>query len=137
MNRIDPPSWFGEIRIDSSGVTEAEYASIQRHRGEMLATVQDEVEAYVDDPTLVFDGDEAGFPHRRRMTGTYYIARESYAAHCDPAWFQIGVVCHCLEVPKPGMDRDDDYLGLEVWLRCEPSELSRFSVFRNTDSSSI
>ena len=43
----------------------------------------------------------------------------------------------CLEKPKAGVDRDDDYLGLRVWLRCFPGRWSSFEVFRNTDSSSI
>jgi hypothetical protein len=33
-------------------------------------------------------------------------------------------------------DRAQDYLGLDVWLRCDPGKWT-FSVFRNTDSSSI
>jgi hypothetical protein len=37
----------------------------------------------------------------------------------------------------PGVDREDDYLGLEVWLKCVPGRWSSFEVFRNTDSSSI
>lgn len=71
------------------------------------------------------------------MTGEYYIGRESYIAHCDPEWFQISVFCRCLEHPRRGISRPDDYLGLEVWLRCEPGRWSSFKVFRNTDSSSI
>jgi hypothetical protein len=31
---------------------------------------------------------------------------------------------------------DDDYLGLEVWLRCDPVKWT-FDLFRNTDSSVI
>lgn len=71
------------------------------------------------------------------MTGAYYIGAESYIAHRNPAWFQINVNCHFLEHPKAGVDRDDDYLGLEVWLKRVPGRWSSFEVFRNTDSSFI
>jgi hypothetical protein len=102
-----------------------------------LKAVHREVEAYLNDPRLVFDGDADGFPHRRRLTGSYYIGGESYIAHRDPPWVQIGVMCRCLEPPKPGVVREDDYLGLEVWLRYVPGRWSTFEVFRNSDSSSI
>ena len=118
-------------------MTVAEYAAIQRHRNQLLRVVHREVEAYLNDPRLVFVGDEEGFPHRRRLTGAYYIGGESYEAHRDPALFVISVMCRCLEPPKAGVDRDDDYLGLQVWLKCEPGRWAAFEVFRNTDSSSI
>jgi hypothetical protein len=51
--------------------------------------------------------------------------------------FVVSVMCRCLEPPKACVDRDDDYLGLQVWLRCVPGRWSSFEVFRNTDSSSI
>jgi hypothetical protein len=53
-----------------------------------------------------------------------------------PTWFQVGVMCRCLaRSSRPG-EAVRDYLGLEVWLRCDPAGWS-FSVFRNTDSSVI
>jgi hypothetical protein len=104
---------------------------------EISKVIHSEVEAYLNDPRLVFDGNQEGFPHRRRLTGAYYIGSESYIAHRDPKWFQISVMCRFLEPPKPGVDREDDYLGLEVWLKCVPGRWSSFEVYRNTDSSSI
>jgi hypothetical protein len=138
MTRIEPPGWAAQPNLSISGVTVAEYAAIQRHRDKLLKAVHREVEAYMNDPRLAFDGDdEDGFPHRRRLTGSYYIGGESYVAHRNPPWFQIGVMCRCQEPPKPGLDREDDYLGLKVWLRCVPGRWVSFEVFRNTDSSSI
>ncbi len=137
MTRIEPPGWATQPDLSITAVTVAEYAAIQRHRDKLLRAVHREVEAYLNDPRLVFDGDEEGFPHRRRLTGTYYIGGESYIAHRDPDWFQISVLCRCLERPRPGVDSEDDYLGLEVWLKCVPGRWASFEVFRNTDSSSI
>jgi hypothetical protein len=85
----------------------------------------------------VFDGDEDGFPHRRRLTGSYYIGGEMYEAHADPAVIAVSIQCRCLEHPRAGMDRVGDYLGLQVWLRCYPGRWATFEVFRNTDSSVI
>lgn len=137
MTRIVPPEWATQPSLRIVSVTVREYAAMQVQRDKILRAVQREVDAYLNDPRLVFDGEEEGFPHLRRLTGAYYIARESYTAHRDPPWFQISVMCHCLEPPKPGVDREDDYLGLEVWLKCVPGRWASFDVFRNTDSSSI
>jgi hypothetical protein len=137
MKRVGPPEWATQPDLTIACVTVAEYAAIQRHRDGLLKAVHREVEAYLNDPLLYFDGDKEGFPHRGRLTGTYYIAGESYIAHREPVWFQISVKCHCLEFPRAGRAREGDYLGLEVWLKCVPGKWSRFEVFRNTDSSSI
>jgi hypothetical protein len=137
MTRIEPPDWATQPDLSITRVTVAEYAAIQRHRDRMLKVVHREVEAYLNDPRLCFDGDDEGFPHRRRLSGAYYIGGESYSAQSDPAWFQVSIMCRCLEPPKAGVDRDDDYLGLEVWLKCVPGRWESFEVFRNTDSSSI
>ena len=138
MTRIEPPAWATQPDLSITGVTVADFAAIQKHRDKMLKAVHREVEAYLNDPRLYFDGDEDGFPHRGRMTGAYYIGSESYTAHDDrPAWVQIGIMCRCLEGSKPGVDDEDDYLGLEVWLKCVAGRWATFEVFRNTDSSSI
>jgi hypothetical protein len=137
MTRIEAPEWAIQPDLSITLVTVKEYGAIQRFRDRMLKAVHQEIEAYLNDPRLYFDGDEDGFPHRVRMTGTYYIAGESYTAHKDPAWFQIEIQCRCLERPKTALDRADDYLGLDVWLKWVPHRWSRFEVYRNTDSSSI
>jgi hypothetical protein len=135
MTRIEPPEWARQPELSITGVTVAEYSAIQRHRDKLLRAVHPEVKAYLNTPGLYGEGES--FPDRLRMTGAYYIGCESYIAHRNPAWFQILVSCRCLECPKRGMDRDDDYLGLDVWLKCAPGHWSGFEVFRNTDSSSI
>jgi hypothetical protein len=137
LTRIEPPEWATQPDLSIFRVTVAEYAAIQRHRDKLLRAVHREVEAYLNDPRQVYDGDEDGFPHRHRLTGEYYIGHELYEAHADPAVFVVSIMCRCLEPPKAGVDRDDDYLGLQVWLRCFPGRWSSFEVFRNTDSSSI
>ena len=123
--------------LSITAVTVADYAAIQQHRQTMLAIVHGDVEAYLNNPDLYFDGDGEGFPHRQRLTGAYYVGGELYIGHVEPAWVQISVICRCLERPKAGLDRDDDYLGLEVWLKCVPGNWSSFELFRNTDSSSL
>lgn len=86
----------------------------------MIDVVHCEVEDYPNEEGLVYEGDAEGFPHRSRLAGTYYLGSESYIAHRDPTWFQISVMCRCLGRPKRGVDRENDYLGLEVWLKCVP-----------------
>jgi hypothetical protein len=135
MARIEPPEWARQPDLNTTAVTVAEYAAIQRHRDKLLQVVHREVEEYLNTPDLY--AEDEGFPDRLRMTGTYYVGSESYIAHRDSAWFQIGAMCRCLEYPKAGMDRQDDYLGLQVWLKCAPGRWESFEVFRNTDSSSI
>ncbi|MBY0459131.1 MAG: hypothetical protein K2V38_17485 [Gemmataceae bacterium] len=132
--RIDPPGWASQPELRADGITAGEFAAIQAHRPKLLRAVHREVTAYLNDPRLVFDGDEDGFPHLLRLTGEYYLGDESYTAHRDPDWFQIGVMCRFLE---HGDDRPDDYLGLEVWLKCVPRRWATFEAFRNTDSSVI
>jgi hypothetical protein len=137
LTRIEPPAWATQPDLRIYRVTVAEYAAIQRHRDKLLRAVHREVESYLNDPRLVFDGGEDGFPHRRRLTGSYYIGSEMYEAYADPAVFAVSIQCRCLEHPWAGMDRDGDYLGLQVWLRCFPGRWASFEVFRNTDSSVI
>ena len=135
MTRIEPPDWATQPDLSITSITVAEYRAIQRHRDKLLRFVHSEVEAYLNTPGLCGEGDS--FPDRLRMTGDYYIGAESYIAQRDPAWFQISVMCRCLEQAKAGVEREGDYLGLEVWLKCVPGRWSAFEVFRNTDSSSI
>lgn len=135
MTRIEPPEWATQPALHITAVTVAEYAAIQRHREELLRVVHREIETYLNTSGLYGEGDS--FPDRLRMTGAYYIGSEGYIAHRDPAWFQISVMCRCLESPRAAVTRDDDYLGLNVWLKCLPGKWSSFEVFGNTDSSSI
>jgi hypothetical protein len=137
MTRIEPPAWATQPEVRIEGVTVAEFAAIQKHRTKLLRAVHHEIESYLNDPRLVFTGNNDGFPHLGRLTGEYYIGGESYSAHRDPTRFQISIMCRCLERPKPGVPREDDYLGLEVWLKCLPGRWATFEVFRNTDSSVI
>lgn len=137
LTRIQPPDWAPSPYLQIDGVTDAEYEAIQLHRDELLIAVHSEVEDYLNTPELYGEGEGEGFPDRLRMTGMYYIGSEAYRAHRDSSWFQISIMCRCLEGPKVGLSRDDDYLGLEVWLKCVPGDWSSFEVFRNTDSSSI
>lgn len=135
LSRVQSPDWAPRPHSEINGLTDAEYTAIQSHRDELLDVVHQEVDDYLNTTGLYSEGE--GFPDRLRMTGTYYIGSESYLAHRDPTWFQISVMCRCLERPKDRSLREDDYLGLEVWLKCVPGRWSSFEVFRNTDSSSI
>ena len=135
LARIEPPQWAAQPGLDITGVAVTEYVAIQQQRDELLRVVDRELEEYLNTPGLYGEGES--FPDRQRLTGAYYIGSESYTAHRDPPWFQISIMCRCLEHPKAGVPREDDYLGLEVWLKCVPGQRSSFEVFRNTDSSSI
>ena len=133
--RIDPPDWATQPMLNITVITVAEYKKIQRHRDKLLQSVHREIGVYLNTPGLYGEGESSS--DRLRLTGKYYIGDESYVAHRAAAWFQISIQCRFLERPKPGMPRDDDYLGLEVWLKCVPNRWASFEVFRNTDSSSI
>jgi hypothetical protein len=135
MTRVDPPDWARQPDLRITNVTVSEYAAIQRHRDKLLRVVHREVEGYLNTPGLYGEGES--FPDRLRMTGAYYIGGESYTAYRDPACFVVSIRCRCLERPKAGLPGEDDYLGLEVWLKCVPRRWASFEVFRNTDSSSI
>ncbi len=135
LTRIAPPKWTTQPSRSITTVKVEEYSAIQQHRDKLLQTVHRAVEDYLNTPGLY--GESESFPDRHRMTGAYYIGDESYIAHNNPEWFQISIQCRCIEHPKAGMDREDDYLGLEVWLKCVPGQWSSFEVFRNTDSFSI
>jgi hypothetical protein len=113
-----------------------EYHRVQEHREALVRVVHAEVQRYFDDPALVCDDGRVSFPGRDRLSGEYYVAHESYTQHAGPVWIQIGVMCHCLEKMDGHGGADRDYLGLEVWLRCDPQDWT-FEIFRNTDSSSL
>jgi hypothetical protein len=134
MRLVDLPDWARRGRFKVDGVNDWDMNAIRYRRPEMLRAVHEEIEAYLNDPLLYFDGDEDGFPHRKELTGEYYIGDESYFAHTQPSWIQIKIEGRC--IGRGVGNKPDDYLGLEVWLRCEPGTWS-FSVYRNTDSSAI
>lgn len=135
MRRIPVPDWAppharGETELD--GVSRQEYESLQERRAEILALLDGEVERYVNENAL--PGDDS-FPERDRLTGEFYIGSEKYFKKSDRAWFQVSIFCRCLEHPRHGGGTPDDYLGLEVYLRCEPGG-GTCSVL-DTDESSI
>ncbi|MDB6175562.1 MAG: hypothetical protein JWL59_4873 [Chthoniobacteraceae bacterium] len=114
----------------------SDYQAIQQRRHKMLDIVHQEVEAYLNTPGLYGEDENCMFPNRSRMSGEYYVIDESYTGHVGPVWIQVGITCRCLEPPSRSEQQDRDYLGLEVWLRCDPKTWS-FKIFRNTDSSAI
>jgi len=81
MTRIEPPDWAAQPGRSITGITVKDFANIQRHRDKMLKVVHREIEEYLNNPLLYFDGNDKGFPHRSRLTGEYYVAREAYIAN--------------------------------------------------------
>jgi hypothetical protein len=136
MTRLELPVWARRPDAHLANVRLSAYHAIQQRREQLLDVVHQEVEAYLNTPGLYGEDGNDMFPNRSRMSGEYYVSDESYIGHVGPEWIQVGVMCHCLEKPSRAGQRDRDYLGLEVWLRCDPADWS-FAVFRNTDSSSI
>lgn len=117
------------------------YNEIRQRREEMLRVIQREVQEYVNDDSLTYPESNAdGFPSRGCLTGQYYIADESYRERLDAGvrWFEIGVQTICLGKPacrgRPDVEGPQDYLGLHVWIRCDPESWA-FSLNGNTDSS--
>lgn len=136
MKCVPRPKWAREPDVWLHDLRLADYHAVQQYRERMLKVVHKEVEAYLNTAGLYYEGDEGGFPSRSRMTGEYYVSDEGYTAHVGPVWFQVSIKCHCLGSRLPDSAEVGDYLGLEVWLRCEPKKWT-FDVFRNTDSSVI
>lgn len=137
MKRIDRPRWANVPDIWLNEIRLADFEVIRTRRDRMLKVVHKEIESYLNTEGLYYDDPEdEGFPNRVRMTGDYYISDESYAVDDDTGGFLISIRCHCLGRRVAKNRRPDDYLGLEVWLRCEPPRWT-FTVFRNTDSSVI
>lgn len=140
VTRIDRPDYAREPDIWLDAMRLSDYNEIQIHRADLLSLVDQEVAWYLNSPELVFESDDDGFPSWSRLTGEYYISDESYETHVGPLWYQIGINAHFLEKPQPraqGPNQHDyDYLGLNVWIRCDP-KIWKFSIFRNTDSSAI
>ena len=139
--RIPPPSWGYTAPVKLRDVTQSEYELIMQHRHAMVAAADEEVSRYLNDDRLVFHNDDDGFPNLSRMTGEYYISSETVkaAAVDNHRCYQISVKTRFVE--KLADSSDDpligsDYLGLDVWLICDPQDW-RFRVYRNTDSSSI
>ncbi len=133
--RIAVPAYARKADVWLHNMKLADYNEIQVHRGELLGVIHEEVESYLNTTELVYDSDE-GFPSLARLTGFYYISDETYETHVNPLWYQISIQTHFLEKPWMDNQEDFDYLGLQVWVRCDP-EAWRFSIFRNTDSSVI
>ena len=136
MTRIELPGWSGRPDAHLDNMRLSDYHAIQQRRQQMLDAVHQEVEAYLNTPGMYGDSGDDTFPDRSRMSGEYYVSDESYAGHVGPVWIQVGIMCHCLDKPSRPRQGGRDYLGLEVWLRCDPA-LWSFTVFRNTDSSAI
>lgn len=138
VHRIEPPSWSAKRAAKINGISQANHQDIQRHRDAILTLVQDEVEEYLNTLDLVFDEGEDGFPNRSLMTGQYYIAEEYYdrCAGELPGGIVIAISTRFLEKAWYQGQADFDYLGLEVWIHCDPATW-RFSIYRNTDSSVI
>ena len=136
MTRVEPPDWARRPEVHLDRMRLGDYDAIRRRRAQMLDVVHGEVEAYLNTPGLCGEGVGDGFPDRSRLSGEYYVGYESYTGHVGPVWIQVGVTCRCLEKRSVAGREDRDYLGLDVWLRCDPNDGS-FAVFRNTDSSAI
>ncbi len=101
----------------------------------MLAVVHEAVVKYVNNPDLVCDL-ENHFPQPKRLTGEYYLSDEYYRCEVGPVHFVISVSTHFLEPPWYPNQDNFDYLGLEVWLHCDPKQNWEF-VVTGIDSSSI
>ena len=135
IRRIDLPAYARNPDVWLHNMKLKDHDGIQSHREELLDVVHKEVEEYLNTPDLVYDSDD-GFPSLTRLSGDYYISDESYEMHVNPIVFRISIQTHFLEKPSMENQEDFDYLGLQVWIQCDPATWS-FSVFRNTDSSAI
>lgn len=147
VKRIPVPDWAPEHAQGavecSDGFTEQDYQLILSHRDAILSFLHTTVEEYLREMTY-----EDDFPSRDRMTGDYYLGRErysyasrplvgpdNYSSNISPI-FRMNFDVRCLERPwTPHVPRVDDYLGLDVDIRCNPVEW-RLCLYA-TDSSVI
>lgn len=129
VSLIEAPTWARRPRVDLEGVSETELAAIQLHRAALIASVQSAVEQWLRDVD-----ENALFPNRAKLTGSFYVGDELYERG-EEGNIRISIFCRCLERPKLGTDREDDYLGLEVWLNYVEGSAT-FEV-SDIDSSSI
>jgi len=129
VSLIEAPTWARRPRVDLEGVSETELAAIQLHRAALIASVQSAVEQWLRDVD-----ESALFPNRAKLAGSFYVGDELYERG-EEGSIRISIFCRCLERPKPGSEREDDYLGLEVWLNYVEGSAT-FEV-SDIDSSSI
>ena len=147
VTRIPVPAWApdhdrGAVKR-SEGFAEEDYQAIQAHRDVVLAFLHTTVESYLRHMAL-----EDYFPRRDHLTGEYYIGSECYCyappplrgpgEYCSTVQpiFRMNFRVRCLQWPRPPhVPRSDDYLGLDVEIRCNPVDW-RFCVYA-TDSSVI
>lgn len=136
MTRIAIPEWAptyarGVIEFDMTAskhgdaISEDERTSLVGKHDSILALVDKLVEQYATDNSY-----EDDFPEQSRLTGEFYIGRESYHRLCGKSWIQICVEARCIGTRHI---RAGDYLGLHVWLRFDPKS-GRLTNHRNTDS---
>jgi hypothetical protein len=140
------PEWApaharGAVRL-CEGVTNEAYLAVQKHRDSILTLLHTTVEEYLRHMTF-----ENGFPDCDRLTGEYYIGSESYCVASDPCrdpisqivlvpCYRVNFGVRCLQWPRPPhVPEFDDYLGLDIDIRCDPAHWRLF-VFA-CDSSSI
>jgi hypothetical protein len=133
VTRVPTPPWAGRSEVYLHGMRLSDYERIQSQRLRLLEALDREIHSYLNSEQVLNGG---AFPDRARLTGVYYVARESYTQHVGPPWVQVGFSCHCLGQQGRAGEGDFDYLGLDVWLRCDDL-CSEVTVFRNTDSSVI
>ena len=129
VSQIEVPAWARRLQVHLEGVSESDFATLQRHRAALVASVHSAVEKWLDGV-----GENAPFPDRAKLTGNFYVGDELYERG-DEGSIRISIFCRCLERPKLGSGREDDYLGLEVWLNYVEGSAT-FEV-SDIDSSSI
>jgi hypothetical protein len=132
MRRIEIPEWAqdrGEVEL-AGGLPAEQAAAIQQHRPAILDLVQREVEKYVTENSWV-----DSFPDPNVLNGEYYIGGEWYNKRTRPVWYQLCFRVRCLQKALPPYPEPVDYLGLDVWVRCDPKTMT--FTFLHIDSSSI
>jgi hypothetical protein len=140
MVRIPVPDWAppyacGRVTFKAAetkyydAISPAEEAELRARHADVLALADALVEEYANRNCAPPGKD--WFPEQARLTGEFYVGRESYHRLPGETWVQVCVEARCVGQREP--DSPGDYLGLDVWLRYDP-ETSRLWNHRNTDS---
>ena len=145
MKLIEIPAWafaFNQTVDDDFG--EEEFQKVQNVRGEILSTIKNAIQGYIEDDSLAFNLESDGFPARERLSREYYIGSENYWVNDEP-WFQnvgrkreyrFSFEIRCLEHLRDEEQKDQDYLGLEVHFDWDPNS-GTFTFHGDIDSSVI
>src|SRR5438309_1880000 len=114
MNRIDPPGWRGEPRLDLTDDPEGEaFSAFKDISTTIMEIVHQTVENYVNNDDMTHDSE--WFPSRDVLSGSYYVYGASYRIFSMDGidFYRMRVECVCTEIGQEVVE-NREYLGLDI-----------------------